>query len=393
MSLKVIQAVSEGLSDQSGDLLVDQLGCSVTGAGDANVRIDQVSISTVGHRQSPGNLINELWVNILVPFIPKFEWIDVIRNEVFPFDISYDSVGATRFYTDVVRVDSGVDQRSSRWQQPLMEYDISYGVRTLEQLHGLIAFFRVMEGRKYAFLYRDILDCTSTFALDSESRSIPDISYLDQVIAIGDHSTYMFPLIKNYKTPTHAYMHARRITHPEPGTVSVGVAGVNVSNFTANTSTGVITFVSDWAKSGLNDMSISPTLLYGNPVPNSWDMVGDLGTFTDLVVTDKIVTKNWVNPRNNSTESVSLVITHVESDGSKITVTSPSSFGATESNRDGVQVYKHPAPITGASITAGYRFFVPVRFDTDRLPVSLEYYGVGSASEVKLVEVRPFLEV
>lgn len=47
------------------------------------------------------------------------------------------------------------------------------------------------------------------------------------------------------------------------------------------------------------------------------------------------------------------------------------------------------APRTGEIVTAGYHFHVPVRFSTDRLPVRLEYYGVGSASEIKLVEVRP----
>ena len=39
----------------------------------------------------------------------------------------------------------------------------------------------------------------------------------------------------------------------------------------------------------------------------------------------------------------------------------------------------HPrARRTGPAITAGYQFYVPCRFDTDTLPLTLEDYGIGS---------------
>ena len=47
------------------------------------------------------------------------------------------------------------------------------------------------------------------------------------------------------------------------------------------------------------------------------------------------------------------------------------------------------APANAAVITAGFWFYVPVRFDTDLLPVTIEDYGVGGANSVKLIEVRP----
>jgi uncharacterized protein (TIGR02217 family) len=47
------------------------------------------------------------------------------------------------------------------------------------------------------------------------------------------------------------------------------------------------------------------------------------------------------------------------------------------------------APAANAVITAGFLFYVPVRFDTDILPVTIEDYGVGGANSVKLIEVRP----
>lgn len=60
-----------------------------------------------------------------------------------------------------------------------------------------------------------------------------------------------------------------------------------------------------------------------------------------------------------------------------------------ESSVDDIVIYRHPAPLVGQEITAGFEFWVPVRFDTDRLPVSLEEYGVGGAADVKLIEIRP----
>lgn len=45
------------------------------------------------------------------------------------------------------------------------------------------------------------------------------------------------------------------------------------------------------------------------------------------------------------------------------------------------------APGVGVSITAGYEFDVPVRFDSDSIETNYEYYEGGSAS-VGLVEIR-----
>jgi uncharacterized protein (TIGR02217 family) len=46
------------------------------------------------------------------------------------------------------------------------------------------------------------------------------------------------------------------------------------------------------------------------------------------------------------------------------------------------------APATGAVITAGYSFHTPVRFDTDRLDVSLEGFEAGRLVAAPLIEVQ-----
>jgi uncharacterized protein (TIGR02217 family) len=47
------------------------------------------------------------------------------------------------------------------------------------------------------------------------------------------------------------------------------------------------------------------------------------------------------------------------------------------------------APGAGAEITAGFQFDVPVRFDTDRLDVTLDIETKGSIASIPLIEIRP----
>ncbi|MCA8900289.1 MAG: DUF2460 domain-containing protein [Hyphomonas sp.] len=44
-------------------------------------------------------------------------------------------------------------------------------------------------------------------------------------------------------------------------------------------------------------------------------------------------------------------------------------------------------PAEGASVTAGFRFDCPVRFDTDRLDVNLEAFGAGRIVSIPLIEL------
>ena len=55
---------------------------------------------------------------------------------------------------------------------------------------------------------------------------------------------------------------------------------------------------------------------------------------------------------------------------------------------DGAEiVLAEPAP-DGASVSAGFRFDVPVRFDTDRLEIALDAFRAGAVLSVPLVEVK-----
>ena len=46
------------------------------------------------------------------------------------------------------------------------------------------------------------------------------------------------------------------------------------------------------------------------------------------------------------------------------------------------------APEDGAPVTAGFEFDVPVRFDTDRIAVSVASFQAGDLPQVPVLEVR-----
>lgn len=46
------------------------------------------------------------------------------------------------------------------------------------------------------------------------------------------------------------------------------------------------------------------------------------------------------------------------------------------------------APGTGATVTTGFEFDVPVRFDTDRLDITADAFDAGAVPDVPVVEVR-----
>jgi uncharacterized protein (TIGR02217 family) len=46
------------------------------------------------------------------------------------------------------------------------------------------------------------------------------------------------------------------------------------------------------------------------------------------------------------------------------------------------------APDAGAAVTAGFEFDTPVRFDADRIEVTLESFDAGRMAAMPLIEVR-----
>jgi uncharacterized protein (TIGR02217 family) len=154
---------------------------------------------------------------------------------LFPTGISLGAVGGPERRTDVVVLGSGAEERNSRWSDSRRKYDAGYGVRTLDELHEVIAFFEERRGRLYGFRWRDPADWKSC----PPGRAVTP---LDQLIGTGNGTIATFALTKTYGG-AHAPW-TRRIVKPVAGSVRVAVAGVEkaVGTFDVDTTTGRITF-------------------------------------------------------------------------------------------------------------------------------------------------------
>ena len=153
---------------------------------------------------------------------------------LFPTDISRGSVGGPERRTDVVVLGSGYEERNSRWADARRSYNAGYGVKSLDDLHEVIAFFEERRGRLYGFRWRDHSDWKSCAPQQPPSPT-------DQLIGTGDGETSVFNLRKTYGS-LHAPFH-RVITKPVAGSVMVAVDGMAHSEFvTADPATGKVTF-------------------------------------------------------------------------------------------------------------------------------------------------------
>ena len=204
----------------------------------------------------------------------------------FPTAISRGATGGPERRTDVVVLGSGHEERNSRWADSRRSYNAGYGIKSLDDLHAVIAFFEERRGRLYGFRWKDHADFRSGAPSASPTA-------FDQPLGVGDSETAAFQLAKRYGS-THAPW-SRRITKPVAGTVLVAVDGTPVDVGTAvmaDPTTGLLTFAPG----------------------------------------------------------------HI--------------------------------PAEGAVVSAGFEFDVPVRFDTDKLEVSLQGFTHGAIPSIPIAEVR-----
>jgi uncharacterized protein (TIGR02217 family) len=205
----------------------------------------------------------------------------------FPTAISFGARGGPERRTEIVALGSGREERNQRWADSKRRYEAGFGIKSLDDLYTVIAFFEERRGRFHGFRWKDFADCKSCAQSAAPTSG-------DQVIGGGDGLTAGFQLIKTYGSAFAPW--SRTIAKPVEGTLLVavdGVAQIEGAAFTCDYATGLITF--------------------------------DIG--------------------------------HI--------------------------------PADGAAITAGFEFDVPVRFDTDRLEISVEGFHHGSIPSIPIAEIRP----
>ncbi len=156
-------------------------------------------------------------------------------DDRFPTDISYGSSGGPGFMTDIHKMDSGDEERISRWSQALRVFDVAERVKTRNAAATLITFFRARGGAAREFPFKDHLDFTSAV----NGRDAP--TNVDQVIGVGDGTKTQFQLVKKWTSGPSSQ--TENIILPVTGTVLGALDTVDqAGNFTVNRLTGIVTY-------------------------------------------------------------------------------------------------------------------------------------------------------
>ena len=71
----------------------------------------------------------------------------------------------------------------------------------------------------------------------------------------------------------------------------------------------------------------------------------------------------------------------------RVAVGGAEATGWTCDHATGIVTFDAPPP-NGAEVTAGFEFDVPVRFDVDRIAVSVDSFEAGQVPDVPVIEVR-----
>ena len=210
----------------------------------------------------------------LQALVMRFSMFDEVR---LPARLAFGSTGGVERRTEVVELASGYERRWTPWTSGRRRYLIGAGLRSLDDMAALTAFFEARQGRLRGFRFKDFADFKSC------APSV-EVAATDQAIGSGDGVNRRFQLVKTYGES------ARVIAKPVMETVRVAVDGVETQAFSLAVESGLVTL--------------------------------------------------------------------------------------------------DEAPEMGARVTAGFWFDTPVRFDTDRLDVTLESFEAGRMAAVPLVEIR-----
>ncbi len=156
----------------------------------------------------------------------------------FPVNLSFGSMGGPERRTEVVTLANGFEERNTPWAHSRRRYDAGLGLRSLDDVEALIAFFEARRGQLHGFRWKDWSDFRSC-------KPSLKVGPFDQTIGRGDGVKTTFPLVKTYVSGDQTYV--RPMVKPVAGTVQVALANdpkVETLEFLVDAATGVVTFAS-----------------------------------------------------------------------------------------------------------------------------------------------------
>lgn len=183
------------------------------------------------------------------------------HDEVFPLAVSFGATGGPERRNEIVSLTSGREKRNLRFSQSRHYYEAGTGVKSLDDLHDVLAFFEARRGSLHAFRFRDPFDMKSC-----RPSQAPDM--LDQTLGTGDGIKARFALVKSYGSGTDAYQ--RLISKPVAGSLRIAIAGAAqpASAFSFDGATGEVVF----AAGSIPAMGLGVTAGFEFHVPVRFDV-------------------------------------------------------------------------------------------------------------------------
>lgn len=154
----------------------------------------------------------------------------------FPANLSFGSVGGPERRTEIVTLSNGFEERNTPWAHSRRRYDAGLGLRSLDDVETMIAFFEARAGQLHGFRWKDWSDFKSCVPSGSPGPE-------DQLIGTGDGVKLTFQLQKTYRSGLQSY--ERPILKVVHGTTVVAVEGdpkIEGLEFSVNAGTGEVSF-------------------------------------------------------------------------------------------------------------------------------------------------------
>jgi uncharacterized protein (TIGR02217 family) len=264
---------------------------------------------------------------------------------IFPRCIAYGSTGSPNYTTEKVEVDSGAEQRNQRRMYPRHEFNINMENLPSNEVSEIMNLWHVCAGDAIGFLFLDPMDHTSANSADALSGT--DVLATDQFVSVAVGAQTDYILYKQYIAGARQVR--RRIRYPDLDTLVVAVDGFPVTSWTYS--------------------YVDCLLRFNQPLPTltaslSRDAAGVItgANFSALSPGDLIYMTGWSNGAYNapsggdparvvSADGTSLVVQRFDGTAYGSAVLGPSTVNIMSA-----------LPPTGSEITAGYYFYVPVRF-------------------------------
>jgi len=154
----------------------------------------------------------------------------------FPASLSFGAIGGPERRTEIVTLANGFEERNTPWAHSRRHYDAGLGLRSLDDVALLVAFFEARQGQLIGFRWKDWADYKSC-------KSSANPTAHDQLIGQGDEVTTAWQLIKAYPSGDASY--SRPVTKPVLGSVRVTVGGDALQDgmdYTVDTARGIVNF-------------------------------------------------------------------------------------------------------------------------------------------------------